>query len=77
MSWFESAMSHAREAFRAEHLKQPNLSVEGIVKLVSRNHYPFGERAMHPYKQWLKAMKWLRVNGARLIELDKRTALGR
>lgn len=35
-------------------------SDEEIVRKISREFYPFGEREMHPYKMWLKCIEELR-----------------
>lgn len=50
MSWRESAnraIVAARDAGKAEGLEGAALE-----KYVRANGYPFGERAMHPYKIW-------------------------
>lgn len=50
----------------------PALSEEDkaeIMRLVSKA-YPFGERAMYPYKAWLAEVKWLRHQLYRTKPLD-------
>lgn len=53
MSWYE----HARKVIQDEHDKMPaDISFEDRKKRI-RDAYPFGARAMHPYKQWCKAQR--------------------
>lgn len=35
----------------------PTLSVEEVVDKINKEHYPYGPRTNHPYKQWLKAIR--------------------
>jgi len=52
-SWADSARSHIART----HATLPvNISFEDRVKAI-RDAYPFGERAMHPYKMWLKEQR--------------------
>lgn len=52
-SWADSARSHIARV----HATLPaDISFDDRVKAI-RDAYPFGERAMHPYKMWLKEQR--------------------
>lgn len=53
--WRREANRAIRDAIDAG--REKGLSGIELEKYVRANGYPFGERAMHPYKIWLSAMK--------------------
>ena len=50
MSWRETANHYINKAL--EEGKAKGLEGAALEKYVRANGYPFGERAMHPYKIW-------------------------
>lgn len=50
-SWYERARSVVQRVIR----ENPGLEPLELRKRIGAA-YPFGERGMHPYKQWLKAV---------------------
>jgi hypothetical protein len=56
--------AYARDAIRRAHLTVPADATLAERKAIVDAAYPFGERAMWPYKAWLKARKaYLRQYG--------------
>jgi hypothetical protein len=50
MSWRDTANHHIVKAIEAG--EDLGLAGDALEKYVRANGYPFGERAMHPYKIW-------------------------
>lgn len=53
MSWYDSARDHIRILDKSLSADMP---FNDRVKAV-RSAYPWGQRSMHPYKQWCKAQR--------------------
>jgi hypothetical protein len=56
-SWSTIARRHVDEAYREIKAEHPDMPDEQIMRKVSKEHYPFGERELWPYKAWLRAVK--------------------
>jgi hypothetical protein len=57
MTWRTASIAYTEQAFNQLSGERPELTTDEVLDVVNREHYPFGERAMHPYKMWLKAMR--------------------
>lgn len=57
MSWGKQSFNYIISKFNELSKADPSLSIDEILSKINKEHYPFGVRANHPYKQWLKAMK--------------------
>lgn len=55
MSWGKDADTVIKQALAD--LADENLPIDELFKRISRDYYPFGERAHWPYKAWLAAIK--------------------
>lgn len=56
-TWKQISFEVIAEAFEEIRKEKPELSAAEIMKVISRDHYPFGERDCFPYKAWLKAIR--------------------
>lgn len=54
--WYRTSTAIINAAYVELHETHPSMSDEEIMRRISREHYPFGERRMWPYKQWLSAI---------------------
>ena len=59
--WREQSEVAIRAGYTAIKECEPKLSNEQIIKKISRDWYPFGQREMHPYKMWLKCIAEFRA----------------
>lgn len=64
-TWGEVSLRVINEAFPEVKAANPDLSVEQLMKLISREYYPFGPRENWPYTAWLKAIKKYRAAAMR------------
>lgn len=55
-TWRERSRGIIVDRFYSIRKIQPQLSDADILKMVSLNYYPFGERRGYPYAAWLLAM---------------------
>ena len=60
-TWRQLAAKCIHEAFTSIKAAQPDVADAEILKMVSRNYYPWGSRENYVYKAWLLAIKDYRV----------------
>ena len=56
-SWRETSHQYIESRFRRLKAEHPDLSDVEVLKLINRDHYPFGERRYLPYKAWRQAIR--------------------
>lgn len=55
--WGKQSFNYIISKFNEIKKTVPNLSDEQVFDKINKESYPYGARANHPYKQWLKALK--------------------
>jgi len=61
-TWRQISAECIAEAYQEIRTAQPDLEPAQILQIISRDHYPFGERECYPYKAWLLAIKDYKVS---------------
>lgn len=65
-TWRQLSLEVITKAFTEIRKENPGLKTSEIMKIISREYYPFGERAYFPYKAWLKAIRDYKRESERL-----------
>lgn len=55
--WGKQSFLYIISKFNEIGKAESGLTDEQILEKINKEHYPYGPRTNHPYRQWLRAMK--------------------